>query len=199
MWQPVSEIPKFGILPLIIGTLKVTIVSMSVGVPLGVALVFDRLAPEAAERELVAEQARAWGATAVGGLTMGADPVACAAPNRAPEAPKLSGVVPEIRLRPGSYLQSFYGQDKVAEEFFCNFEISPDYEWASIEAGFPVVARGPQGEIRAIESPTHRFYVATLFQPQLSSRPGDPHPLILAFVQASADWGRKKLDDSVLE
>ena len=29
--------------------------------------------------ELVAAQARAWGATAVGGLTMGADPVACAA------------------------------------------------------------------------------------------------------------------------
>jgi orotate phosphoribosyltransferase len=29
--------------------------------------------------ELVAEQARAWGATAVGGLTMGADPIACAA------------------------------------------------------------------------------------------------------------------------
>ncbi|HEU4658201.1 MAG TPA: phosphoribosyltransferase family protein, partial [Capillimicrobium sp.] len=28
---------------------------------------------------LVAEQARAWGATAVGGITMGADPVACAA------------------------------------------------------------------------------------------------------------------------
>jgi CTP synthase (UTP-ammonia lyase) len=102
-------------------------------------------------------------------------------------------------LRPGSYLQSFYGQDKVAEEFFCNFEISPEYEWASIEAGFPVVARGPQGEIRAIESPTHRFYVATLFQPQLSSRPDHPHPLLLAFVQASADWGRKKLDDSVLE
>ena len=29
--------------------------------------------------ELVAEKASAWGATAVGGLTMGADPVACAA------------------------------------------------------------------------------------------------------------------------
>jgi orotate phosphoribosyltransferase len=33
----------------------------------------------AALGELVAGQARAWGATAVGGLTMGADPVACAA------------------------------------------------------------------------------------------------------------------------
>lgn len=33
----------------------------------------------AALGELVARQATAWGATAVGGLTMGADPVACAA------------------------------------------------------------------------------------------------------------------------
>jgi orotate phosphoribosyltransferase len=33
----------------------------------------------AALGELVAEQARMWGATAVGGMTMGADPIACAA------------------------------------------------------------------------------------------------------------------------
>jgi CTP synthase (UTP-ammonia lyase) len=126
-------------------------------------------------------------------------PVACAVPSRAKGAPKLSGPIPEIRLRPGSYLQSFYSQDTVVEEFFCNFEVNPEFEWATMEAGFPVVARGPQGEIRAIESPTHRFYIATLFQPQLSSQPGKPHPLVLAFVQAAADWGRKKLDDQVLE
>ena len=128
-------------------------------------------------------------------------PVACAVPNRKGDAPKLSGMVPKIRLRPGSYLQSFYGKDKenVTEEFFCNFEINPDFEWAAMEAGFPVVARGDQGEIRAIESPTHRFYLATLFQPQLSSTEKKPHPIVLAFVQAAADWGKKKLDDSVLE
>jgi len=126
-------------------------------------------------------------------------PVACAVPDRAKGAPKLSGPIPKIRLRPGSYLQSYYSQDTVVEEFFCNFEVNPEYEWAAMEAGFPVVARGPQGEIRAIESPTHRFYIATLFQPQLSSKPDKPHPLVQAFVQAAADWGRKKLDDSVLE
>ena len=126
-------------------------------------------------------------------------PVACGVPSRAADAPKLSGVMPEIRLRPGSYLQSFYGQNQVAEEFFCNFEVNPEYEWAAMEAGFPVVARGPQGEIRAIESPAHKFFVATLYQPQLSSQPGHPHPLVMAFVQAAADWARKKLDDSVLE
>lgn len=126
-------------------------------------------------------------------------PVACPVPNQPADARKLSGVIPEIRLRPGSYLQSFYNKDKVSEEFFCNFEVNPDFEWAAIEAGFPVVARGSQNEIRAIESPTHRFFVATLFQPQLTSKSGSSHPLILAFVQAAADWGKKKLDDSVLE
>jgi CTP synthase (UTP-ammonia lyase) len=126
-------------------------------------------------------------------------PVACAVPNRSNNAPKLSGAIPEIRLRPGSYLHSFYGKDVVTEEFFCNFEVNPEYEWAAMEAGFPVVARGEKGEIRAFESPTHRFYVATLFQPQLSSKAKQPHPLIMAFLQAAADWGKKKLDDGVLE
>jgi phosphate transport system permease protein len=36
VWQPVSEIPKFGVWPLIVGTVKITIVSMGVAVPLGV-------------------------------------------------------------------------------------------------------------------------------------------------------------------
>lgn len=125
-------------------------------------------------------------------------PVACAVPNRKPNAPKLSGTIPEIRIRPGSYLHSFYKKEVVTEEFFCNFEVNPDFEWASIEAGFPIAARGSNGEVRAIESPTHRFFVATLFQPQLASKPNKPHPLVMAFLQAAGDWGRKKLDDSIL-
>ena len=36
IWQPVSEIPKFGVWPLIVGTMKVTLVAMVVSVPLGV-------------------------------------------------------------------------------------------------------------------------------------------------------------------
>ncbi len=126
-------------------------------------------------------------------------PIACAVDNRASDAPKLSGKIPEIRLRPGSYLQSFYAKDTVTEEFFCNFEVNPEFEWAAMEAGLPVVARGEQNEIRAIESPTNRFFIATLFQPQLLSKPGKPHPLIIAFVKSAADWAKKKLDDAVLE
>jgi CTP synthase (UTP-ammonia lyase) len=126
-------------------------------------------------------------------------PVACAVPERKPNAPKLSGQIPEIRIRPGSYLHSFYNNDLVTEEFFCNFEVNPEFEWAIIEAGFPIVARGAQGEVRAIESPNHRFFIATLFQPQLSSKPGKPHPIIVEFLRAAANWKAHKLEDSVLE
>ena len=126
-------------------------------------------------------------------------PVACAIPNRKPGAPKLSGTIPEVRIRPGSYLHSFYKNDVVAEEFFCNYEVNPDFEWAIAEAGFPIVARGAQGEVRAIESPKHRFFIATLFQPQLSSKPDKPHPIIVEFLRAAAKWKVQKLEDSVLE
>jgi phosphate transport system permease protein len=36
VWQPVSEIPKYGAWPLVVGTLKVTVISMLVAVPLAV-------------------------------------------------------------------------------------------------------------------------------------------------------------------
>jgi len=36
IWQPVSDIPKFGIWPLLVGSLKVAFVSMAIGVPLAV-------------------------------------------------------------------------------------------------------------------------------------------------------------------
>jgi CTP synthase (UTP-ammonia lyase) len=125
-------------------------------------------------------------------------PVACAVPNRDPNAPKLSGKIGKIRLRPGSYLASFYGKDVIEEEFFCNYELNPEFEWMAMEAGFPVVARSAKEECRAIESPAHLFFIATLFQPQLSSRENNPHPLVLAFMQHVADFHRKRLDDSIL-
>jgi len=125
-------------------------------------------------------------------------PVSCEVPNRAADAPRLSGSVPGLRIRPGSYLHSFYKADIVEERFFCNFEVNPDFEWAFVEAGFPIVARGERNEPRAIECTGHRFFIATLYQPQLSSKPGKPHPVIVAFLRAAAEWKTQKLEDGVL-
>jgi len=47
-WQPVSTVPKFGMLPLIIGTLKVTLISLLFGAPLAIlaALFTSMFAPK---------------------------------------------------------------------------------------------------------------------------------------------------------
>jgi CTP synthase (UTP-ammonia lyase) len=134
-----------------------------------------------------------------GAKTIIISPVGCAVPRRREDAPKLSGSVPEIRIRPGSCLHSFYGKDVVSEEFFCNYEVNPEFERAIVDAGFSIVARGEHGEIRAVESSAHAFFLATLFQPQLSSRPNHPHPIIVEFLRAARNWKTRRLEASVLE
>jgi CTP synthase (UTP-ammonia lyase) len=110
-------------------------------------------------------------------------PVSCAVPNRAPDAPKLSGAG-RVRLGEGSLLRAIYDADKVDEEYFCNYEVNPEYEGKLEAAGLRVTARGSGGEARAVELRGHRFFLATLFQPQLSSTPDRPHPVFLAYLRA---------------
>jgi CTP synthase (UTP-ammonia lyase) len=112
-------------------------------------------------------------------------PVACAVPNRAAGAPKLSGAIGGIRIKPGSLLHSVYQADQVAEEFFCNYEVNPAYVPRFEAAGLALTAFGAGGELRAFELPRHPFFLATLFQPQLSSTPAQPHPVVLAFLRAA--------------
>ena len=54
MWQPVSEVPKYNVLPLVVGSLKVTLVSLVFAVPLSVgAAVFVSEYASPRMRELV--------------------------------------------------------------------------------------------------------------------------------------------------
>jgi CTP synthase (UTP-ammonia lyase) len=112
-------------------------------------------------------------------------PVSCAVPNRAPDAPKLSGGG-LVRIEPSSLLHSIYGTLETEEEYFCNYEVNPEYELKFQAAGLRLTARGAQNEIRAAEIDGKRFYLATLFQPQLSSTPDRPHPVFLAFLKSIA-------------
>ena len=63
-------------------------------------------------------------------------------------------------------------------------------------AGVVVSARAPDAGVEGIELPTHPFFVATLFQPQVGALAGRPlHPLIRAFLEASRNLvGLRVLD-----
>lgn len=106
----------------------------------------------------------------------------CAVPHRKDDAPKLSGACP-VRILPGTRLYSAYGREEVSEEFFCNYEVNPEYREALQQSDLRISAVGEAGEVRAVELPGHRFFVATLFQPQLGSQ---PHPMIAAYLDVIA-------------
>lgn len=109
-------------------------------------------------------------------------PLSCALPNRQPGGPKASGEE-NLRILPGTRLHSICGRTDASEQYYCNYGASDLYEHRFEVSGVRFSARGAKGELRAVELPQNRFFLATLFQPQLSSRPESPHPLMLAFLR----------------
>jgi len=110
--------------------------------------------------------------------------VACPMPDRSPGAPSLHAAG-AIRLRRGTRAWEIYGREEISERYFCNYEVNPAYREAIEAAGLTLSGFSENGDIRVAELPAHPFFVATLFQPQLSSAAESPHPLICAFVQAA--------------
>lgn len=111
-------------------------------------------------------------------------PVVCPIPDRRAGAPKLSGAC-KLRIKPDSRLAKIYGALEIEEEYFCNFEVNPEYYRRFADAGLLAAAFDEQGAWRAVERPDHRFFVATLYQPQLSSAEERPHPVIVEFLRAA--------------
>ena len=111
-------------------------------------------------------------------------PVECPVPDRLAGAPKLSGAC-RLRIKPGSRLAAIYGACEIEEEYFCNFEVNPAYRERFEMSGLRLTAFDDRGQLRAVELPQHPFFVATLYQPQLSSTEERPHPVIVDFVAAA--------------
>jgi CTP synthase (UTP-ammonia lyase) len=104
----------------------------------------------------------------------------------------LAGKAMSIQLSPGSRTAGFYGESEVTEQYYCDFGLNPAHQECLEEAGLRVAGRDQEGEARVLELPELRFYVATLFVPQLRSRPGAPHPLLVALLEAATRPAQEK-------
>jgi CTP synthase (UTP-ammonia lyase) len=91
-----------------------------------------------------------------------------------------------VTLVPGSVAAAAYPAATAAERYYCDFGLNPAYRGQLTAAGLMVSGTDEDGEVRIVELPGHRFFLATLFVPQASSAPGRPHPLLSAFVAAAA-------------
>jgi len=102
----------------------------------------------------------------------------------APLACSLVGTSAYVRLRAGTRLHQFYDSDVARESYFCSYGVAPAFVSRLDEGPMRIAAVDDAGQVRAVEIPANRFFVATLFQPELSAFAEEPHPLIVAFLRA---------------
>jgi len=72
------------------------------------------------------------------------------------------------------------------EGFCCSFGLNPACEELLNKTNLRIVARGPSGDVRAVELREHPFFIGTLFQPERTALKGELHPIITAFIRAAA-------------
>jgi CTP synthase (UTP-ammonia lyase) len=111
-------------------------------------------------------------------------PVSCPLPDHRPGT-KLGGADAVVPVA-GTLLAELCSERPLLGEYNCNFETNPEYVPRWVAAGLCIEARDARGELRAFSWPASRFFLATLFQPQLSSRAQAPHPIVSGFLRACA-------------
>lgn len=95
----------------------------------------------------------------------------------------LRGKTGDVFIERSSLAYEIYRTNNVQEEFLCSFGVNPLFKYKFEQAPFKISGYGPDGEIRILEIPNNRFFMATLFVPQTRSYKGKTHPVIERFVK----------------
>ncbi len=67
------------------------------------------------------------------------------------------------------------------------YEFNNEYREVFEKAGFVISGTSPDGKlVEAIELKNHPFFIGTQFHPEYIARPLTPHPIFMAFIQASS-------------
>jgi CTP synthase (UTP-ammonia lyase) len=95
----------------------------------------------------------------------------------------LVGQKGEIIIKNPSKVFGIYQKPKVIEQFRCNYGLNPEYQTQIGESGLRIVGADTLGNPRIIEIPEHKFFIGTLFVPQLSSTQEYPHCLVNSIIE----------------
>lgn len=101
-----------------------------------------------------------------------------------PLACSLVGQHEQITFSPHSQLHTIFGDQPATEGYHCNYGVNAAYRAQLESAGLRFTGFDSAGQIRAMELPSHRFFIGTLFQPERSALQGRRHPLVEAFIEA---------------
>lgn len=96
----------------------------------------------------------------------------------------LVGQTRHIALDIKSRLYHVYGCTEIVEKYNCSFGLNKVFQNLLNEKGFEVIGIDENEEARIMMIKDNSFFVASLFQPQLSSTYETPHPLISEYLSS---------------
>jgi CTP synthase len=86
----------------------------------------------------------------------------------------------------GSVAERAYGESLVHERHRHRYEVNPAYHEVLRRHGMVFSGMSPDGRlVEIVELPSHPYFVAGQFHPELKSRPTRPHPLFRDFIGAA--------------
>lgn len=89
------------------------------------------------------------------------------------------------KLKKGSLAYSAYKQNLISERHRHRYELNNDFRDILEKHGAIFSGINPESNLVEIsELPNHPFFLGTQFHPEFKSRPLDPHPLFLKFIEA---------------
>jgi CTP synthase (UTP-ammonia lyase) len=89
---------------------------------------------------------------------------------------------------PGTRLAAYMGTEPSHAFHWCNYGLKDAWIEQLSAAGLVVSAHADDAGVEGIELPSHPFFIATLFQPQVGAANGGPlHPLIGALCAAARE------------
>ncbi len=106
----------------------------------------------------------------------------------APLACSLVGHEGVVTLAPGSLAEAVLGSGRTVERYHCSYGPGDPAHLETLRRhGLRFSGTDEAGQARVVELPGHPFFLATLFQPELSGDEGRPHPFVRALARAAVE------------
>ena len=99
----------------------------------------------------------------------------------------------DCKLSAGTRVAEIYGQDMISERHRHRYEVNPTYRAKLEKAGVVFSGLSPDERLpEIIELPEneHPWFIGVQFHPELKSRPFEPHPLFVSFINAAVRRSR---------
>jgi len=96
-------------------------------------------------------------------------------------------------LEKDSLAQRIYGETEISERHRHRYEYNREYEEILTSYGLKTSGNSPDKNfVEIVELSDHPWFLACQFHPEFKSRPLQPHPLFVSFIQAAVEYKARR-------